>query len=206
MCNKMAINGLTSVTVNSSHTCHSNFGIWVMIAQGYIPIQEKSYNIYGNFTRVEIVSLNLHDFIHLNPRGIYMHSLFVIAWKQLCQKTWREKLYSKVSKYNLCINHPKQLRTIRKSANKIGKKTHGVLFQRPIVGTKCTWQQLFCFCDAYYVFLHVESRIRSNDSIPASLNAIKRTFVAIIWGIWFFFLLLELRQHHSHMEVITWFV
>ena len=68
------------------------------------------------------------------------------------------------------------------------------------------WQQLFCVLDAYYVFLHLESRIRSNDSIPASLNAIKRTFVAIIWGIWFFFLLLELRQHHSHMEVITWFV
>lgn len=89
MCNKMAINGLTSV--NSSQTCHSNFGIWVMIAQGYIPIQEKSYNIYGNSTRVEIVSLNLHDFIHLNLRGIYMHSLFVIACKQLCQKTWREK-------------------------------------------------------------------------------------------------------------------
>lgn len=70
MCNKMAINGLTSV--NSSQTCHSNFGIWVMIAQGYIPIQEKSYNIYGNITRVEIVSLNLHDFISFeSKRNLY---------------------------------------------------------------------------------------------------------------------------------------
>ena len=141
---------------------------------------------------------------HLNPRGIYMHRLFVIAnncvrkhGEKICITKFQNTIYASIIQTNFT----------EQSANlqtKIGK--NGVLFQRPIVGTKCTWQQLFCYCDAYYVFLHLESRIRSNDSIPASLNAIKRTFVAIIWGIWFFFLLLELRQHHSHMEVITWFV
>lgn len=105
MCNKMAINGLTSV--NSSQTCHSNFGIWVMIAQGYIPIQEKSYNIYGNITRIEIVSLNLHDFIHLNPRGIYMHSLFVIAnncvrkhGEKICITKFQNTIYASIIQTN----------------------------------------------------------------------------------------------------------
>lgn len=62
-----------------------------MIAQGYIPIQEKSYNICENITRVEIVSLNLHDFIHLNPKGIYMHSFFFFVIANNCVRKHGEK-------------------------------------------------------------------------------------------------------------------
>lgn len=179
MCNKMAINGLTSV--NSSQTCHSNFGIWVMIAQGYIPIQEKSYNIYGNSTRVEIVSLNLHDFISFeSKRNLYAQ--FICNCKQLCQKTWREK--NCIAKFqNTIYASIIQTNFTEQSANlqtKLGKIPMVFCSKDLLLVQNVRDNNCFVSVMLTMFFLHLESRIRSNDSIPASLNAIKRTFVAII--------------------------
>lgn len=119
---------------------------------------------------------------HLNPRGIYMHSLFVIA--NNCVRKHGEKICTCITKFqNTIYASIIQTNFTEQSANlqtKLGKIPMVFCSKDLLLVQNVRDNNCFVSVMLTMFFLHLESRIRSNDSIPASLNAIKRTFVAII--------------------------